>query len=105
MKIGLCILGFLCFAGAAFGQSSIGGSGLNAQPVIYEFASHEVHALQQGMGRPQDIMEQSINVQARGVRPLWEVHLPAYSVPLGDTARMLKKEHTFAKKAAIVWNN
>lgn len=57
------------------------------------------------MGQAQDIMEQSINVQAHGVRPLWEVATPAYIVPLGDSARLLKKEHMFAKKAEIVWNN
>ena len=50
-------------------------------------------------------METSINVQAHGVRPLWEVATPAYVVPLGDSARMLKKEHMSAKKAEIVWNN
>jgi len=57
------------------------------------------------LGRHQNIMEQSTNVQAHGVRPLWEVATPAYVVPLGDSARMLKKEHLSAKKAEIVWNN
>jgi hypothetical protein len=105
MKIALCVLGFLVLSGAAFGQASIGGSGLNAQPVIYDFASHETRAQQQGMGVTQDIMEQSINVSAHGVRPLWEVHIPSSSVPLGDSARMLRKEHMDAKKAEIVWDN
>jgi len=105
MKVALCVLGFFVLAGAAFGQSSIGGSGLNAQPVIYDFASHETRAQQQGMGVTQDIMEQSMNVSAHGVRPLWEVHVPSSAVPLGDSARMLKKEHMYAKKAEIVWNN
>ena len=105
MKVALCVLGFFALAGAAFGQASIGGSGLSAQPVIYEFASHETRAQQQGMGVTQDIMEQSINVTAHGVRPLWEVHVPSSAVPLGDSARLLKKEHIYAKKAEIVWNN
>ncbi len=105
MKITLCVLGILCFAGMAFGQSAIGASGMSAEPTIYEFQSHAGHASQQGMGQQQDIMEQSVNVQAHGVRPLWEVATPAYVVPLGDSARMLKKEHTSAKKAEIVWNN
>jgi len=50
-------------------------------------------------------MEQFNNVQAHGVRPLWEVATPAYVVPLGDSARMLKKEHLDAKKAVVVWTN
>ena len=105
MKIALCVLGFFVLAGAAFGQASIGGSGLSAQPVIYDFASHEARAQQQGMGVTQDIMEQSANVSAHGVRPLWEVHVPSSVVPLGDSARVLRKEHMYAKKAEIVWNN
>jgi hypothetical protein len=106
MKIALCVVGILCFAGMAFGQA--GGatsSGISAEPTVYEFQSHVGHAAQQGMGQVQDIMEASTNVQAHGVRPLWEVATPAYVVPLGDSARMLRKEHVDAKKAEIVWNN
>ena len=105
MKTTLLVLSFLCFAGAAFGQASVGGVGLSAEPVVYDFRSHAGHAAQQDMGRHQDIMGQYNNVQAHGVRPLWEVATPAYVVPLGDSARMLRKEHMAAKKAEIVWNN
>ena len=106
MKITLCLLGILCFAGVAFGQASSGAtSGLSAEPVIYTFQSHAGRAAQQGMGEHLDIMEHSANVQAHGVRPLWEVVTPAYVVPLGDSARLLRKEHMDAKKAEIVWNN
>ncbi len=105
MKTTLLVLGLLCFAGAAFGQATVGGIGLSAEPVVYEFQSHAGHASQTDMGRHQNIMEQYTNVQAHGVRPLWEVATPAYVVPLGDSARMLRKEHMYAKKAEIVWNN
>lgn len=106
MKIALCVLGVLCFAGAAFGQSAGAvTSGLSAEPVVYEFQTHSARASQQGMGERQDIMERSTNSQAHGVRPLWEVATPAYVVPLGDSARMLKQEHASARKAEIVWNN
>jgi hypothetical protein len=106
MKITLCVLGLLCCTGMAFGQATGStGSGLSAEPVVYEFQSHTGHASQQGMGQTQDIMESSVNVQARGVRPLWEVQTPAYVTPLGDSARMLRKEHLSAKKAEVVWNN
>jgi hypothetical protein len=106
MKATFCVLGILCFAGMALGQAgSVTASGISAEPVVYEFQSHVGHASHQGMGQPQDIMEQSINVQAHGVRPLWEVATTAYVVPLGDSARLLRKEHLSAKKAEIVWNN
>lgn len=105
MKITFCVLGILCFAGMAFGQAATLASGLSAEPTIYEFQSHVGHAAQQGMGQAQDIMETSINVQAHGVRPLWEVAKPAYVTPLGDSARLLKQEHMSAKKAEIVWTN
>jgi hypothetical protein len=106
MKITFCVLGILCFAGMAFGQaSSATAGGISAEPVVYEFQSHVGHAAQQGMGQAQDIMEQSINVQAHGVRPLWEVAQPAHVTPLGDSARLLRQEHMSAKKAEIVWTN
>jgi hypothetical protein len=105
LKTTVCVLFFLCFAAAAFGQASVGGAGLSAEPVVYEFQSHTGRASQQEMGTHQDIMEQSTNVVAHGVRPLWEFATPAMVVPLGDSARVLRKEHLAAKKADIVWNN
>jgi hypothetical protein len=73
MKITFCVLGILCFAGMAFGQAgSATSSGISAEPIVYEFQSHSARAAQQGMGQAQDIMEQSVNVQAHGVRPAAE---------------------------------
>jgi hypothetical protein len=105
MKIALCALVFVCLAGAAFGQSGIGSSGLSAEPVVYEFNSHQARATQTEMGQPQEIMEHSTSVWSHGTRPLWEMATPAYLTPLGDSARSLRKEHLNAKKAEIVWNN
>ena len=103
MKMTLCVLVFVCLAGAAFGQ--VGGAGISAEPVVYEFTSHQGHAYQTDMGQQQQIMEHFENVQAHGVRPLWEFGSPVKVVPLGDSARILKQEHMSAKKAEIVWNN
>lgn len=105
MKTTLMVLGFLCATGAAFGQSSNGASALNSEPQIVEFTSHSRRAAQEGMGMEQNLLQRSINVQAHGVRPLWEVATPAYVMPLGDSARMLRKEHEMAKKAEIFWTN
>ena len=76
-----------------------------SETVVYDFLINSGIDSEMELGRHQNIMEQSASVQAHGVRPLWEVATPAYVVPLGDSARMLKKEHTYAKKAEIVWNN
>jgi hypothetical protein len=105
MKMALCGLVFVCLAGAAFGQASSGAVGLNAEPVVYEFSSHQGHAAQMDMGQQQEIMEHYSHVEAHGTRPLWEFATPAFVTPLGDSARLLRKEHMGAKKAEIVWNN
>jgi hypothetical protein len=105
MKSILVALCLFCIAGAAFGQAAVTASGLSNEPVVYEFQSHAVHAAPQTMGQEQTLLIGSGNVQARGVRPLWEVVTPAYVTPLGDSARLLRKEHASAKKAEIVWNN
>ncbi len=73
--------------------------------MVYDFRSHAGHASQQSMGQEQNLFTTSGNVQAHGVRPLWEVAKPSYTMPLGDAARLLRKEHATAKKADIVWNN
>jgi hypothetical protein len=104
MKTALFVLVFLS-ATAVFGQSGAGAGALNAEPVVIEFNSHAGHASYQDMGREQNLFQQSSNIQAHGVRPLWEFALPSQAIPLGDSARMLRKEHADAKKAEIVWNN
>ncbi|HEV3207190.1 MAG TPA: hypothetical protein VGZ28_09560 [Terriglobales bacterium] len=105
MKMTFVVLCLFCLAGAAFGQAAVTGTGLSSEPVVYEFQSHAAHAAPQTMGNEQNLLIGSGNAQAHGVRPLWEVHTLAPVVPLGDTARLLRKEHADAKKAEIVWNN
>ncbi len=105
MKMTFVVLCLFGLAGAAFGQAAVTGTGLSSEPVVYEFQSHAAHAAPQTMGNEQNLLIGSGNAQAHGVRPLWEVHTLAPVVPLGDTARLLRKEHADAKKAEIVWNN
>jgi len=78
---------------------------LSSQVQVLELPSHPQHASQQPPPTEQSLFEQSINTYARGERPLWEVTPPVKVVPLGDIARMLKKEHAIAKKAEFVWEN
>jgi hypothetical protein len=104
MKISLVLFCFLC-ATTALGQSVSGGSALSAEPQVLQFPSHPARAMQQAMGERENILESSTIVSARGERPLWEVAPKRHEVPLGDVARMFRKEHATAKKAVIVWDN
>jgi hypothetical protein len=104
MKITLFLFCLFC-ATAAFGQAVYGGSALNAEPQMLNFPTHPARALQQPMGQQENILESSAIVSAHGERPLWEVAPKKQEVPLGDVARMFRKEHATAKKAVIVWDN
>jgi hypothetical protein len=103
MKTLVVMLGFL--AGSA-AMAQIGGGVLSSEPTVIGFNSHNAHASQQGMGELQAVMERGAPLIAQGERPVWEVAPPKpTAVPLGDIARMLKKERLAAKKAATVWEN
>jgi hypothetical protein len=104
MKTALLIFCFLCTA-AALGQSVGGflnGPTMNA---TVQMTGHSEHASVQPMAREQSLLEGSTGVYtAHGERPLWEVAPPdPPAVPLGDIARLLKKEHETAKKAQFVY--
>lgn len=98
---GLC---FLC-ATAALGQSGATGSVLSNNPAVLEFTGHDAIAAQHPMGREQSLLEASGFTWAQGERPLWEFATASHPTPLGDSARVLRKEHASAKKAEVVWNN
>jgi hypothetical protein len=104
MKTMLFAVCFLC-ATAAFGQSTGTANLLNSEPVVIEFNSHAGHATQTSLGAEQNLLGQSSATRARGERPLWEFPSSTAATPLGDSARMLKKEHEAAKKSEIVWSN
>jgi hypothetical protein len=96
---GLC---FLC-ATAAFGQvgGTVGSASLSS---TVQMAAHPQHALQTPMGVEQSLLEHSNYIIAQGERPLWEVQplSPSHTMPLGDIARMYRKDHELVKKADIV---
>jgi hypothetical protein len=96
--LGFC---FLCATGA-FGQSV--GSAIMSS--VIQMTSHAEQASQHAMAPEQSLMEHSGFSYAQGERPLWEVQplSQARPVPLGDIARMLRKEHETCKKADIVVN-
>jgi hypothetical protein len=104
MKTTLVVFCFFC-ATTAFGQNVAAGSALSAQPVVIEFSSHPEHASPHPMGQEQSLREASGYVIGQGERPLWDVVQASHKMPLGDAARMLRKEHTNAKKAETIWEN
>src|SRR5690348_3129176 len=101
----LCVVLLFLGATAAFGQSSVGVGAVASEPWISELSSHTQRAAQTPMATQESLLENSEYVFARGERPLWEVGTLPRTVPLGDSARVLRKEHETAKKAEIIWQN
>jgi hypothetical protein len=104
MKISLLALCLLC-ATTAFAQTGASAATLSAQTSPVAFQSHEAQASQHSMAAEQNLLGASSYTWAQGERPLWEVAPVYHFTPLGDSARLLKKEHDNAKKAEFVWNN
>jgi hypothetical protein len=104
MKISLLALCFLCGT-TAFAQAGPSASAMSAQASPIAFSSHEATASQHSMATEQNLLGASGYTWAQGERPLWEVAPVSHFTPLGDSARLLKKEHDNAKKAEFVWNN
>ena len=102
----LCFALCLLLTAAAFGQSA--GS-ISNQPQVREIPSHTLHAAAQPMGREVSLLVGSRNVSAQGEKPLWEAvgstetpRVPD-AMPLGDVARLLRRQHATAQKATIVF--
>jgi hypothetical protein len=92
---GLCLL----FATVARGQAPSG----NSVPTT-STRSHQVQSDQvQSSSRAKHA--NSGGASARGERPHREAMPPQAEVPLGDTARTLKRKHATAKKARAVFEN
>src|ERR1700693_191626 len=93
MKTALFVL---CFLGAtaALGQST-GSAGSATMSSTVQMSNHAERASQQPLAPEQSLMERSNYYFAQGERPLWEVQplSKSHPVPLGDIARMLRKEH------------
>jgi len=96
MKTIFCVLCLGC-AIAARGQERSGNSAptISSHPHQVQFARHPKHARVVNSG----------STSAHSEGPLGEVMPPKVSVPLGDTARTLKKKHATAKKAGTVFEN
>ncbi len=102
MKITLLLFCFSLCATAVFGQAA---SVLSNRPQMLQVPDNPAHASQHEMAQEQNILEHSSYTYAQGERPLWEFGPVSQPVPLGDSARALRKQHEAAKKAEIVWQN
>ncbi len=104
MKTTILILFVLC-ATAAFCQSGSMAPVLQSEPTVLQLPSHEMHASLQGLAAPQYLNGSSGATVGRGVKPLWEFHVPEESVSLGEIARQLRQDHLLAKKAQVVFSD
>lgn len=99
----LCLFFIFGVAGAA---AQVGGGALSAQPQIFEIPSHPQRAAQQTPTREESLLETNTTTSAKGELPLWEApQKVTYVMPLGDVARLARKEHEMAKKATLVKEN
>jgi len=91
----LCLL----WTAAAFTQTAA----VDSQPQIIHVPSHPARAVVQPMAAETSLFVPSGSVWAQGQRPLWEFAAKrTIEIPLGDVARMYRKEHETAKKAVLV---
>lgn len=102
MKTTVFAICILCATGA-LGQSV--GSVLSNQAQPFQMPDHAMRAYQRPLATEQNLLETSGLAYAQGERPLWEFAPAPNRTPLGDIARLLKKEHTTAKKANKVWSD
>jgi len=102
VKTTLFALLFLCVT-AAFGQTC--ASIISSEPHPFQIPSHPQHASPSFMQSEQTLLVPSGSTYERGELPLWEAagKAPA-EVPLGDRARLFRKEHAVVKKAVKVLN-
>jgi hypothetical protein len=103
-KATLFVLCLLC-ATAGFGQAVGGGSVLSSEVQVLRLPDHSQHASQQPMATERSLLESFNYTYVQGERPLWEFAPASHAVPLGDIARMLRKDHELVKKAEFVRND
>ena len=92
-------------AASAMGQATAGTYVLNNEPTKIHPLSHPEHASPRPMAEARSLLENSNYSYAVGKRPLWEFVSKQQAMPLGDVARLLRKEHETAKKSSVVFEN
>jgi len=86
---------------AAFGQT--GAAPLSS---TFQFSSHADHAGPAVLAQEQNLWGGSSSVTvAQGEQPIGEVVPEQYEMPLGDAARIQRKQHAADKKSQVAWEN
>ncbi len=101
MKITVLAFCLFCTV-AALGQSSLSGASMAPS---FQVPDHPGRASQQPAPQEQNLLGNSSLTAAHGEMPLWEAIPERHVVPLGDQARILRKEHEAVKQARFVWVN
>ena len=98
---------FLLAIPAAFAQANYTATyAASSQAQMLEVVDHPQHAEQHALATEHPLLSSSDSTYARGERPLGDfVPVPPRqsSVPLGDVARVFRKEKLATKKAEIVF--
>ncbi|MBZ5665200.1 MAG: hypothetical protein LAO30_11405 [Acidobacteriia bacterium] len=89
---------------AAFGQYYSGAGHLDSQPVIYEPPSHPAHATYAPMSQERSVLTSTSYSSAQGERRASDFP-QVDGISLGMYAREMRKQHSQAKKARVVWVN
>jgi hypothetical protein len=92
----------LLSASAAFGQ--LYANTINATPQPYHSPDHTSHASYATMTEEHGIVGGGGFTFGQGERPVSDFPQMA-AIPLGDSARELKKQHAQLKKSHKVWEN
>lgn len=87
---------------AAFGQYA--GSRYSTDPSPFYSPNHPAQAAYAPMSQERNVLGSGSYTSAQGERPFSDFPQPE-PIPLGTSARELKKQHAEVKKSRVVWVN
>ena len=94
----LCLL----LTTTAFGQYGV--ASVSSEPQPYRAPTHPQHATVQALAAEHYVLGGTSYTSTQGERPIWELPQPL-TQSLGETARILRKEHAKLKKARFLFEN
>jgi len=95
----------LLLTASAFAQYAGSPNVLNSQPFVFEQSGHPAQASFTPLASERSVVGGTGYIMAQGDRPASDFPQQP-QMPLGDTARELRKQHAqLAKKAKVVWTN
>ncbi len=98
------ILFVLCQLSTSAAFAQYAGSRTSTEPSTFVSPNHPAQASYAPMSQERTVLGSGSYTSAQGERPVSDFPQPE-PVPLGTTARELKKEHAQLKKSHVVWVN